>query len=82
MSQPASANVAVHLPEMARRQPDTPAIYIPAGHDSQQQTRYAQYTFAELDRESNRMALALESIGIRRGVRTVLMCRPVSNSLP
>ena len=52
MSQPASANVAVHLPEMARRQPDTPAIYIPVGQDSQQQTRYAQYSFAELDRKA------------------------------
>ena len=76
MSQTASANVAVHLPEMARRQPETPAIFIPAGRDSRQQTRYDQYSFAELDRQSSRMALALESIGIHRGVRTVLMVPP------
>ena len=76
MNQPASANVAAHLPEMAHLQPDTPAIYIPVGQDNQQQTRYAQYSFAELDRQSSRIALALQSIGIRRGVRTVLMVPP------
>ncbi len=76
MSKPASANVAAHLPEMARLQPETPAIFIPQGSDSHRQTNYVQYTFSELDRESSRMAHALESIGIRRGVRTVLMVPP------
>lgn len=76
MSQAASANVAAHLPEMARLQPDAPAIFIPRGLDAQQQTIYAKYTFAELDRESARMARGLESIGIKRGVRTVLMVPP------
>jgi acyl-CoA synthetase (AMP-forming)/AMP-acid ligase II len=76
MIQATSANVAAHLPEMARLQPETPAIYIPQGTNDQQQTRYEQYTFAELDQESGRMASALESIGIRRGVRTVLMVPP------
>ena len=76
MSQTASANVAAHLPEMARLQPESPAIYIPNGQDGQQQTSYAKYTFAELDQESSRMASALESLGIQRGVRTVLMVPP------
>ncbi len=76
MSPAATANVAAHLPEMARLQPETPAIYIPHGHDGQQQTTYIQYSFAELDQESSRMASALESIGIKRGVRTVLMVPP------
>ena len=75
MNKAASANVAAHLPKMARLQPDTPAIFIPLSN-GQQPTRYDQYTFAQLDRESNRMAHALESIGIRRGVRTVLMVPP------
>ena len=75
MNPAASANVAAHLPAMARLQPDTPAIFIPLSN-GQQPTRYDQYTFAELDRESSRMAHALESIGIRRGVRTVLMVPP------
>jgi acyl-CoA synthetase (AMP-forming)/AMP-acid ligase II len=76
MSQTASANVAAHLPEMARLQPETPAIFIPQGHDAQQQTTYAKYTFAELDQESDRRAAALEATGVKRGVRTVLMVPP------
>jgi acyl-CoA synthetase (AMP-forming)/AMP-acid ligase II len=75
MNKAVSANVAAHLPKMARLQPNTPAIFIPLSN-GQQPTRYDQYTFAQLDRESNRMAHALESIGIRRGVRTVLMVPP------
>lgn len=63
MSQAASSNVAAHLPEMARLQPENPAIFIPLGLDSQQQATYAKYTFAELDQESDRMAAALETIG-------------------
>jgi acyl-CoA synthetase (AMP-forming)/AMP-acid ligase II len=76
MSQTASANVAAHLPEMARLQPETPAIFIPQGRDAQQQTTYAKYTFAELDQESDRRAAALEATGVKRGVRTVLMVPP------
>ena len=71
-----SANVAAHLPQMARLQPDAPALFIPQGRDSQQQTRYTRYSFAQLDRASSRMAQAVESLGIRRGVRTVLMVPP------
>ena len=76
MSQVASANVAAHLPEMARLQPDTPALFIPEGQNGRQQTRYTRYSFAELDRETSRRALALEAVGICRGVRTVLMVPP------
>ncbi len=76
MRQMVSANVAAHLPEMARLQPETPAIFIPQGLDAKQQTTYAKYTFAELDQESDRMAAALEAIGVKRDVRTVLMVPP------
>lgn len=65
-------NIAAHLPEMARRQPDTPAIHIPSGRGQ----KYRQYSFKQLDQQSDRMAHALESIGIRRGVRTALMVTP------
>ncbi|WP_303722695.1 fatty acid CoA ligase family protein [Malonomonas rubra] len=65
-------NIAAHLPEMARRQPDTPAIYIPTGRGQQ----YRQYSFKQLDQECDRIANALESIGISRGIRTALMVTP------
>jgi acyl-CoA synthetase (AMP-forming)/AMP-acid ligase II len=76
MSQASPANVAMHLPEMARQQPETPAIFIPRGFDEHRQTCYDQFTFSQLDRQSSRMAQALESIGVRRGVRTALMVPP------
>ncbi len=69
-------NIAAHLPEMARRQPHRPAIFCPAGQGRQRPPAYVRWTFRELEHESNRIALGLEAIGIRRGVRTVLMVRP------
>jgi olefin beta-lactone synthetase len=61
-------NIAAHLPEMARRQPDTAAIIFP------KQGR--RMTFSELDRLSDRIARGLIGAGICRGVRTVLMVTP------
>jgi len=69
-------NIAAHLPEMARSQPETPAIYCPAGQDPQRRIRYAGQTFRELDQASSRVALGLEQAGLRRGVRTALMVKP------
>ncbi|MBI5657904.1 MAG: AMP-binding protein [Geobacter sp.] len=68
MSRKELINIAAHLPEMAARQPDTPAIIFPSGNRS--------LTFRELDSLSNRIAHGLVSCGIGRGVRTVLMVKP------
>lgn len=76
MTLTAPFNVAAHLPEMAHLQPDAPAIFIPVGQDDRKQIRYDRYSFAELDRASSRMARALETAGVSRGVRTVLMVPP------
>ena len=61
-------NIAAHLPEMARRQPDTAAIVFP------RQKR--RMSFSELDSMSDSIAHGLIGIGICRGVRTVLMVTP------
>lgn len=61
-------NIAAHLPEMARRQPDTPAIIFPREN--------RRLTFRELEALSNRIALGLVSLGLGRGVRTALMVPP------
>jgi acyl-CoA synthetase (AMP-forming)/AMP-acid ligase II len=79
VSAPAPAttcNIASHLPAMAARQPDKAAVIVPAGRDGSGKARWAQWTFAELDEASDRIAIGLESVGIRRGVRTVLMVKP------
>lgn len=61
-------NIAAHLPEMARRQPDTTAIIFPK--------KGRRMSFSELDTLSDRIARGLIGIGICRGVRTVLMVTP------
>ncbi len=61
-------NIAAHLPEMARLQPDTPAIIFPSGN--------RRLTFQELNSLSDRIAHGLVKNGIGRGVRTVLMVPP------
>jgi len=75
MSTEPFGNIAAYLPAMAKRQPDTVAVYCPVGNFSPQQ-QYSRYTYAELELESNRIAAVLRDIGIDRGVRTVLMVTP------
>ena len=72
----ALSNIAAYLPAMAQRRPLAPAIYFPQGKDRRGRVAYTHYTFAQLDRESNRIARGLEGVGIRRGTRTVLMAPP------
>ena len=69
-------NVAAHLPLMATRQPDTAAVHFPHTHDKNNQPVYQTLSYRELDQLSNRIASGLQSIGIGRGVRTVLMVKP------
>ena len=76
MTSPPSGNIAAHLPAMAASRPDALAIVQPRGRDHQGRLRYRHYTFSELDAETDRIAAGLESIGIGRGMRTVLMTPP------
>ena len=71
------ANVAEHLPRMAREQPHALAIVMPLRVRGRR--HYVHTTFAQLEERSNSMAEGLRQIGIVRGTRTVLMVRP---SLP
>ena len=61
-------NISHPLSEMARLQPDTPAIIFP------QERR--TLTFSELNQQSNLLAAGLERIGITRGTRTALLVPP------
>ncbi len=72
----AASNIAAHLPRMARLRPHAQAVVFPQGRDRSGRVCYTHYTFAQLDSESDRIAQGLERVGIRRGVRTVLMVQP------
>ncbi len=69
-------NIASHLTAMAEQQPDTTAIAVPSGHDSDNSTSYVNYTFKQLDIESSRLAYGLQQVGVKKGVRTVMMVMP------
>ena len=61
-------NISRPLTEMARLQPDTPAIIFPQEKRS--------LTFRELDQDSDRIAHGLGRIGITRGMRVALLVPP------
>jgi len=70
------ASIVSYLPLMAKRQPHALAIVCPDGRNRHGKVRYTHYTYAELDAQSDLIARGLATVGIRRGVRTVLMVRP------
>ncbi|HUT24420.1 MAG TPA: fatty acid CoA ligase family protein [Sumerlaeia bacterium] len=77
MDAPAAlSNIALFLPNMARRQSDAPAVVVQRRRGSGGAYDYCRYTFEELNRESDWIAWGLEAHGITRGTRTVLMVRP------
>ena len=69
-------NVASHLTARALERPHTLAIIQPRGRERRGRVRYDHLTYRELDAESDRLAAGLERVGVRRGVRTVLMVPP------
>src|SRR5262249_50621888 len=69
MTAPPALNVAAPLAEMARRQPDVPALIEP-------RRRERRWTYRELDAESDRLARGLARLGLARGTRAVLMVPP------
>ena len=63
-----SSNIASHLPTLAKLQPDTLAVA--------EQKSGQEYTNQQLDNASDIIAKGLQTAGIGRGVRTVLMVTP------
>lgn len=76
MSESPFVNIASHVPAMAERRPHARAVVFPHGRDRQGRVSYTHYTFRQLHEESDAIAHGVEAVGIRRGVRTVLMVKP------
>lgn len=72
---PDSANIARHLPLMAARQPDHPALKIPRGRTSDGRIDYLTLSFRELDAEVDAWCVRLTTAGLRRGDRTLVMVK-------
>lgn len=73
----AITNVGMTLSETARRMPDSVAVAAPA-RKGQKTTpiRYETITFAELEKQSNKIANAIQELGIQPGTRLSLMVPP------
>ncbi|MGK7345813.1 MAG: fatty acid CoA ligase family protein [Candidatus Nitrospinota bacterium M3_3B_026] len=69
-------NIASRLIEASARWPDRVAVHYPSGKGVGGKTLYKTWTFRGLDEESARLAAGLESIGVTRGVKTLLMVPP------
>lgn len=71
----ASANIARHLPLMAARQPDHPALKVSRGRTADGAIDYLSLSFAELDAEVNAWCARLSKAGVGRGDRTLIMVK-------
>ncbi len=72
----APLNIADRLRDSARKWPWRRAVVCPVGRDHAGRATYAQWTFRQLDQESDRLARGLREIGVQPGCRMVLMVRP------
>ncbi|HEX2861887.1 MAG TPA: fatty acid CoA ligase family protein [Lacunisphaera sp.] len=70
-----SANIARHLPLMAARQPDQPAVKIPRGRKADGDIDYLALTFKELDAEVDVWVAHLRARGVRAGDRVLVMVK-------
>ncbi len=71
-----STNVGFRLSETARLNPNGVALAMPKGRDAAGKRQYAQLTFRELDEDTNRIAAGLHAMGVKPGMRLVLMVPP------
>ncbi|MBI2478253.1 MAG: AMP-binding protein, partial [Planctomycetia bacterium] len=69
-------NVGVRLSDTARRMPDGVGVVQPLGRGSSGKRLYRQLSFIELDRDTDSIAAGLHRMGIRPGMRIVLMVHP------
>lgn len=70
-----SANIARHLPLMAARLPEHPAVKVPRGRTGDGRIDYLTLSFRELDAEVDAWVAHLAAKGVRRGDRVLVMVR-------
>ena len=69
-------NIAQSLKKSAETFPFKRAVVYPVSRDRAGRVLYSQLTFRQLDQQSDSLAAGLDSIGIGRGTRTILMVTP------
>ncbi len=74
--QDSTFNIADRLRQSAKRWPCLPAIVFPESRDRNGRVAYTHLSFAQLQRETDRLASGLQKMGVKPGHRLVLMVRP------
>jgi Acyl-CoA synthetases (AMP-forming)/AMP-acid ligases II len=69
-------NVGLRLSETARQNPNGLAVAMPRGRDAAGKRIYQSLTFRQLDDDTNLLSDGLASMGVRPGMRLVLMVPP------
>jgi acyl-CoA synthetase (AMP-forming)/AMP-acid ligase II len=69
-------NIAHRLTENAKITPDKKAVIFPIFNKKTKTYDYESLTFRELDIRSNKFAVSLEKLGLKKGDKTLLFLRP------
>lgn len=69
-------NIAYYLKKNAHALPHKRAVVYPVCKDKSGRVAYAHLTFKQLDHESDIIAYGLNSVGINKGTRTIIMVNP------
>ncbi|MGA1875866.1 MAG: fatty acid CoA ligase family protein [bacterium] len=69
-------NIASYLSQMARNMPYQRAVVFPHTRDRQGRVSYTHLTFRQLHEKSDMYAHGFHGIGIKKGMRVLLMVRP------
>lgn len=69
-------NIARYLPIRAQQTPHQKAVILPVHGRTQGRRKYISLSFQQLEWESNRLAIGLQQIGLKRGSKVLLMVPP------
>ena len=69
-------NIARYLPIRAKESPNAKAVILPTSTKTEGRRNYISLTFQQLEWESNRLAIGLKKIGLKKGSKVLLMVPP------
>ena len=69
-------NIASYLPRMALQSPDRKAVIVTRSGNKSGRAIYSSMTYSQLESRSNQCANGLTHVGIRRGMRVLVMVKP------
>ena len=69
-------NIARYLPIRQKESPNAKAVILPTNTRTEGRQNYISLTFQQLEWESNRLAIGLNKLGLKKGSKVLLMVPP------